>query len=719
MKRKIYYIVSMLITAGFIALSATEYAPVFTRTKETLKDICSSLRYYYLTLFKNAENVSASVVCVSKIDISGLLSITEAELVGAFDTFFETLFRPDNIAGYILSLSDLWLVSTTILVTGIFLSFVLKALISGAMKRANNDYDKDTAALAAFKRAEQVLKIPINEAREYLRFVRGSRIKNLWVVIWVYNLNLFTISGEAFAYIIYLTASFDLSSVYVAAYKGVIDLYLAATALPWQAWIPVLYYFVVGYRKKRGLRRLIKNEHKNCGFIKGLGVATMFTAPMNGGKTKTVTDIALSLTNIFKTDALDTMRKLDLRFPHFPFILLERKLRNLIAKRTIYSLASIEEYFKWKKRYFYYTVKTHEKLWCVTPESILFGYDYEKYGLYFDNGLYRTDIFDAITAYSKAYYIYSMKDSFIVSNYAIREDRVTEDIGNMPVNVNGFFYGSTADSERNSHYSRILDFDILRKGKKIEPLNPLADTFEFGVVAITEFDKDRGNTLDTKELKKAAEETNQKNDLFNYSPKMARHSATIEFKPYVRYLFDLQRAMKTEADLREICDCIIQVGDADKGLLAMPLFFVEETLYGILKPIYDSFYETYRFYRGDNTLFAYIMKKTVGRFITYYDKVYNRYGYDVQRLKIENGKLDGKVKKHKYYEAYGKIHANRYSTDCYREFLKDGVLKKGKGISDYPTYESHCATKKELSSQHSYFIRDLEKASDGEKERNI
>ncbi len=68
---------------------------------------------------------------------------------------------------------------------------------------------------------------------------------------------------------------------------------------------------------------------------------------------------------------------------------------------------------------------------------------------------------------------------------------------------------------------------MLRKGKKIEPLNPLADTFEFGVVAITEFDEDRGNTLDTKELKKAAEETNQKNDLFNYSPKMARHSATI------------------------------------------------------------------------------------------------------------------------------------------------------------------------------------------------
>jgi len=47
------------------------------------------------------------------------------------------------------------------------------------------------------------------------------------------------------------------------------------------------------------------------------------------------------------------------------------------------------------------------------------------------------------------------------------------------------------------------------------------------------------------------------------------------------------------------------------------------------------------------------------------------------------------------------------------------VLKKDKGISDYPTYESHCATKREFNPQHNYFIRDLEKAAIGKRENLV
>ena len=239
----------------------------------------------------------------------------------------------------------------------------------------------------------------------------------------------------------------------------------------------------------------------------------------------------------------------------------------------------------------------------------------------------------------------------------------------------------------------------------------IADTFEFGIVAITEFDKDRGNTLDTKELKKMVDEANQKNDLFNYSPKLARHGSTIDFKPYTRYLFDLQRAMKTEADLREICDCIIEVGDITEGKLAMPLFFIEEFIYGILFSRFKSLYQEYRYYHGNNILLIYIIKKIVAKFINYYNRTYNLYGYDVQNLKVFTGKMDDKPDRHKYYESYHKIHALRYSTDCYSDYLKEGVLRKGKGIIDYPVYSSYLATREELEKQNSYFIRDLEKVN--------
>ena len=68
----------------------------------------------------------------------------------------------------------------------------------------------------------------------------------------------------------------------------------------------------------------------------------------------------------------------------------------------------------------------------------------------------------------------------------------------------------------------------LRLGKKVLENNPKAGSFEFGVVAITEIGKERGNNLELKEVKKVTNETNQKNDLFNSWLKMCRHSATID-----------------------------------------------------------------------------------------------------------------------------------------------------------------------------------------------
>ena len=58
--------------------------------------------------------------------------------------------------------------------------------------------------------------------------------------------------------------------------------------------------------------------------------------------------------------------------------------------------------------------------------------------------------------------------------------------------------------------------------------NPRAGSFEFGVVAITEIGKKRGNNLELKEVRKGADDTNQKNDLFNSWLKMCRHSATVD-----------------------------------------------------------------------------------------------------------------------------------------------------------------------------------------------
>lgn len=317
-------------------------------------------------------------------------------------------------------------------------------------------------------------------------------------------------------------------------------------------------------------------------------------------------------------------------------------------------------------------------------------------------------LFDVLTDYCDAFFIYYMTKSMILGNYSIREDGIMQDEGNLPLWDYDFFNRSPLYEADFSYYANILDFDILRKGKKIVKGSKLADTFEFGIVTITELDKERGNTLDTKELKKNVEETNQKNDYFNYSPKMGRHPATVLYKYFVRFLVDQQRAMKTDADFREICDKVVNIEDVKERRLAMPLFFIEEILYGIIAPHYTAMYESYRFRRGDNSLLMYFLRNTLGRFVNWYDRIYNLFGYDLLTLSSESGKLDGSnITKDKWHLSYKKDLAHRYATDCYKQFFRNKSAQKDIGLPDYKTFADVNATADELLQMNSYFIRDM------------
>ena len=62
-------------------------------------------------------------------------------------------------------------------------------------------------------------------------------------------------------------------------------------------------------------------------------------------------------------------------------------------------------------------------------------------------------------------------------------------------------YSFFAPAPEYTHFAHILDFDVLRLGKKVIENNPKAGSFEFGVVVITEVGKERANNLELKELK--------------------------------------------------------------------------------------------------------------------------------------------------------------------------------------------------------------------------
>lgn len=699
----LYLSLCVILSAVFVVYVGCRCNLALLRTVSSVWDVITSIGYYgynfYAVLFETENKLSASVVKVSITSDNVLFPQTFEAFKLKLDGFWELFVSEENVKGFFANFPEVIYNFSIALMFGLPIVLLLVLLVRMTLDDQNTDTDIVTAPLQRWLAFVRNVVQPVrHRVQEFWQFARTRKFVLYWLLVALLALNVYTYVLEGIACLLYFASSFDVANMYTQFYKLLVDLDIMFSSLPLAAWIVLCWLFVVWLRKRIGKNKLRRMELKNCAYVNTFGVATMLTGNMGVGKTKLNTDMILTLEDKFKRDAKDILFQIERWFPHFPWATLQNVLKRAIWCHEIYSLTTAEE-FAYKKRFRFAKNPAKTKLW---------GYDYLTYGLKYNDELQLWDIFDCLEEYVKAFFVYFVSKSLVLGNYSIREDGIMADMGNMPMWDYDFFSRSPLSEEDYSYYANILDFDVLRKGKHVVKGSKLADTFEFGIVAVTELDKERGNTQDNKELKKSAEDANQKNNLFNYSAKMGRHPATIMYKAFVRFMFDQQRAMKTEADMREICDKVINIDDVKKDKLAMPLFWVEEILYGIVKPHYDSMYENYRFNRGDNSLLLHLAKRTFGRFLNWYERIYNKFGYDVYTLVSDSGKLDGTaLTSDRYYLLHKKALSHRYSTDCYKDFFRAKSAKKNVGIVDYPTFGGVTATADELRSMNSYFINDM------------
>ena len=467
-------------------------------------------------------------------------------------------------------------------------------------------------------------------------------------------------------------------------------------ALTWWGIAIILWCLFCRFRKQIAMSKLRRFEARNCGFINELPIVSMTCGSMGKKKTTIITDMALSQEVMFRQKAFELLQKNDMKFPYFPWICFEKDMLNCIEHGTIFNLASVKDWVEKKRSRF---AKNGD------PQKRLYGYDIERYGMVYDDALRVWHLYDVLSSYAQLYFIYIITSSLMVSNYSIRSDNRLIDALNFPIWSMDFFPETTVEDGRHAH---ILDFDVLRLGKKLIDNNPNAGSFEFGVVLISEVGKERGNNLELKEVKKNNDEANQKNDLFNSWLKMCRHSATVDNFPFIKVFTDEQRPESWGADARELCDIIHIVGSG-KQRLALPFYTIEEMLTEWTFNRFIDLYYDLRFRRGDNTLLVYILKGITAWLFKRNAKIHNRFGYSISNIEKERGTMDGKIEKKKYYLMNKKIYARRFSTDCFSDYFNDLAKKTKIGLNDYLEYATEKATVDELKEQNSYFINALYK----------
>ena len=693
MSRRFNIVVTIVISAIFLGLTAIFWQS-YVRFGEACRDFGLSVAYYFCELIGIDYSFTPTVT-----EYSGVLQ-WEILLPSDWDGFtvsakqyFALLIDGENFVSYWSAVGNVMLIVAKIIAILLPCVLVLWLVLWRMYRHGNTDHNRDTVPLKVFKRLARWTYQPIKRAiLSYRDYLSGHRaVWVCWIVLWVFHLNAASIVTGFLAYYFYFVLSFDVANLYVQVCKLFIDLQVIFRHFPWWIIAFVCWLLFDRWRKKIALNRLRRFEARNCGFINELPIVSMACGSMGKKKTTLITDMVLSQEVMFRQKALSILQQNDMKFPYFPWVAFEDELRRCMEHGTVYNLASVKAWVALKRSRFI----RHRN-----AQTQLYGYDYARYGTTFDDSLKICRLFEVLETYAQAYFIYVLESSLIVANYSVRTDNMMADNGNFPMWITDFFPKRRRPQSRHAH---ILDFDVLRLGRKVLENNPKAGSFEFGVVGITEIGKERGNNLELKEVKKGADDTNQKNDLFNSWLKMCRHSATVDNFPFIKVFTDEQRPESWGADARDLCDVVHIVSSGDTRW-ALPFYTIEEMISEWVFNRFISLYYDFRFRRGDNTLLVHLLKSVTVWLWRRNLRIYNRYGYSVLKIEKESGTMDGKTENKKYYMMSTKIYAQRFSTDCFSDYFNDMAAKSKTGLMDYLEYATEKATVEELKMQNSYFI---------------
>ena len=720
------HIICIAITIGFVALGVLEFFGAVGRLIESGRDIGLSAAYYFCELFQIPHNITPTVNDFPKIPFFGFMGGAEAPAVPIpedwkgftekWSLYWRTWATGENFLAYLSFLGNLLYVLSMAALCLLPVVLVAYFLLKRFAKTENNDWGKDTKPLRVFKRVT-AFYLPVKQwVLSFIDFLRERGVYwKIWLCLWLFYFNVFTIVLEFIAFYLYFVVSFDFVNIYRQVYKLILDLWTAISFIPVWGWVLLALFLIDRWRRKIGYAVLHHNEMKNRGFINARPIVLMVCGTMGKKKTTMLTDIALSQAVMFKDKAFEKILENDLKFPYFPWVNLENALRYAMSRHEVYNLATCRKYIGHLSACFAAaqvpafrkSIRRHlKKVFALDYDNFCFGYDYGRYGFTYDDKLKVVNVWKVIETYAQLYFIYIIQSSLIISNYSVRTDSLISDIGNFPLWNTDFFKRDSRLIDSFSRHSHIIDFDALRLGRKMVENNVFADSFEFGVVDITEVGKERKNMLELKEMKKREETTNQKNDGFNDWLKMIRHSATVDNYPFVKVITDEQRPESWGADARDLCE-IVHIRESGETRLAMPFFFIGELLYSAVFGKFVSLYYNYRFTRGDNTLSMHILKTITAKIQHYYTGIYNTFGYCPLRVQIESGTQDGELDENKYYLANKKIYSKRFSTDCFSDFFTQKALRSPVGLDDLPEYRTEKATFDEMDKQHSYFFNDL------------
>ena len=663
----------------------------YLRVINEVESLLRSAVFYLCRVMGLGDFVHVSVNEIPDVPFVPFLPIEPEMFKSQFAAMWKLLFTKENFLMYMVRVSEVAKVISRLSLPLLCLFLIIYLKFNQAADTETDNFGEESKALKRLKRILDKVSRPVRLVMDYFAWVKQRKWKIVWLCIWLLNLNIVTVLMAVVSYYLYFSVSFDLVNLYIQLYKLSLDFAVASAALPLIGWLIIGYYLVDKIRTWRAYETLNKFECRNKAFLETLPLVTLITGKMGTNKTKSLTDFGLSFQDLFRDRQRKQMFDIQAEFPFFDWIGYGNEIKRAFLFRQIRSLASARKFAEKKKARF---IKTGD-LYQIRH------YDVDKYSMFFDNGIVRVSLFDRMNDYACLMYMYILQ-SVLAGNYSVRLEDVMYDKGKFPLWGNDYFKALSVEREAQYRHCHKINFDTLRLGLTVDPECDCAGAFECGIVLHTEMGKDYGNRETNDGYKRTDKQANPKNDMSIYRHKMARHSSTVCFFPYYRYIGDEQRPESVGADLREVL-AVVRCLESSEDRLAIHMFLFEQFFFDMACSIWQNWYVRYSHNRADHSLIEFLIKHFVNAINGWYRRKTMRFAYNILELSVEEGTLDGDKRPGMYFLSHKKIHADRYRTDCFADVFAERAEASSWSFEDSPCFEGDVATSEEVMETNSYF----------------
>ena len=244
------HIICIFITIGFLACGVFVFPFALGRLIEGGRDFGLSVAYYFCEVFGIPHSITPTVNNLPQVpffpSVPDMPSTPTTTLPNTWDGFkvswaayWRLWATMDNFTGYLSYLGNVLFTLCKVLVIALPFVLILYLGLNRYLKKQNNDYDKDSRPLKAFKWLTAHIYMPVKtwliELYGFIRERRGYWVT--WLCLWLYYFNAFTIVLEFLAFYFYFVMSFDVGNIYRQVYKLFLDLWTVIDFIPVWAWV--------------------------------------------------------------------------------------------------------------------------------------------------------------------------------------------------------------------------------------------------------------------------------------------------------------------------------------------------------------------------------------------------------------------------------------------------------------------------------------------------